>query len=125
MGKHDVTDTALHATLACIFLIEEIVKGHRELSHRLMTPVDIPAQGEIKAKTTEEAIFVNIFNRATASHNHVVEHTTLDSTFRTSKAETTSRLEIEATQVLFRILEPNLLTLEECANIKSHHSRHP
>ena len=91
MGKHDVTDTALHTTLACIFLIEEIVKRHGELSHCLMTPVDIPAQSEIKAKATEEPVFVNVINRAAASYYHVVEHTTLNSAFLTSEAETATR----------------------------------
>ena len=95
------------------------------MSHCLMMPIDIPAQGKIKAKATEESVFVNVFNRAAATYYHVVEHTTLNSAFLTSEAETATRLEIETTQVLFRILEPDLLTLEECASIKSHHSRHP
>ena len=125
MGKHNVTNTALHTSLTCIIFIEEVVKGHGELSHCLMMLVDIPTQGEIKAKASEEPIFVNVFNRASASHYHVVEHTTLDSAFLTSEAETATRLEIETTQVLFRILEPNLLALEECTSIKSYHSGHP
>ena len=95
------------------------------MSHCLMMPVDIPTQSKIKAKATEEPVFVNVINRAAASYYHVVEHTTLDSAFLTSEAETATRLEIETTQVLFRILEPNLLALEECTTIESYHSGHP